>query len=371
MNLDTLHMSRALALAERGRGRTSPNPIVGAVVVDVEGVVVGRGTHEVAGGPHAEVHALDDAGPRARGATLYCTLEPCCHTGRTGPCAPRVAEAGIRRAVIAIEDPNPLVAGGGLSYLRAHGVQVTVGVGRADAERQNRPFFTVVRRHRPFVTMKAALSLDARIASTPGARTPLTGDAANRAVHRLRAEVDAIAVGSGTVMADDPLLTARGIYRYRPLVRVVFDGRLRTPPSARLLSTLDAGPVIIMSTEPAVRAAPGRARALENAGARIEVLDTQGDGPPAASVPLASAFSRLADAGVSSMIVEGGASLQRAVWAAGLVDRVQVFVSPRAVGARGVPWLPYETFLLSGLADAAAVPVGDDVLIEAYVHRTD
>jgi diaminohydroxyphosphoribosylaminopyrimidine deaminase/5-amino-6-(5-phosphoribosylamino)uracil reductase len=368
---DTVFMSRALALAERGRGRTSPNPVVGAVVVDDEGVVVGRGAHELAGGPHAEVHALNDAGSRARGATLYCTLEPCCHTGRTGPCAPRVAEAGIRRAVIAIEDPNPLVAGGGLAYLRAHGVEVAVGVGRDAAERQNRPFFTFVRRHRPFVTMKAALSLDACIAAAPGTRTFLTGRVANRAVHRLRAEVDAIAIGSGTLLADDPLLTARGIYRYRPLVRVVFDRRLRTPPSARLLSTLEAGPVIIMSTEPAIRAAPDRARALRHAGARIEAIDTQGDGPAAATVPLAAAFCRLADAGVTSMIVEGGASFHRAVWTAGLVDRVQVFVSPRAVGDTGVPWLPYELLALSGLTEMTAVPVGDDVLIEAYVHRTD
>jgi diaminohydroxyphosphoribosylaminopyrimidine deaminase/5-amino-6-(5-phosphoribosylamino)uracil reductase len=363
-------MSRALALAERGRGRTSPNPIVGAVVVDDEGVVVGRGAHEFAGGPHAEVHALDDAGPRARGATLYCTLEPCCHTGRTGPCAPRVSAAGIRRAVVAVEDPNPLVAGGGLAFLRANGVEVTVGVGRDEAERQNLPFFTVVRRRRPFVTMKAALSLDARIAAAPATRTFITGEAANRAIHRLRAEVDAIAVGSGTVLADDPLLTARGVYRYRPLVRVVFDGRLRTPPSSRLLSTLDAGPVIIVSTEPAVRAAPDRARALREAGARIEAIDTQADGLSPATVPLAAAFSRLAGEGVTSMIVEGGPSLHRAVWAAGLVDRIQVFVSPRPAGERGVPWLPYEMLRLSGRAGAAA-PVGQDVLIEAYVHGTD
>jgi diaminohydroxyphosphoribosylaminopyrimidine deaminase/5-amino-6-(5-phosphoribosylamino)uracil reductase len=368
---DAAHMSRALGLAERGRGRTSPNPVVGAVIVDDEGVVVGRGAHEVAGGPHAEIQALDDAGARARGATLYCTLEPCCHTGRTGPCAPRVADAGIRRAVVAIEDPNPLVAGGGLSYLRAHGVEVTIGIGRDAAVRQNLPFFTAVRRGRPFVTVKAALSLDACIAAAPGVRTWLTGDAANRAVHRLRAEVDAIAVGSGTLLADDPLLTVRGIFRYRPLVRVVFDTRLRTPPSARLLSTLEAGPVIIMSTEPAVRAAPDRARALRNAGARIEAIDTQGDGRPAASVPLAAAFHRLLDAGVTSMIVEGGAALHRAVWTEGLADRVQIFVSSLVVGETGVPWLPYDVFALSGLEETTALPVGNDVLIEAYVHRTD
>ena len=238
MSTDTMHMARALALAERGRGRTSPNPMVGAVVVDDEGVVVGRGSHEFAGGPHAEIHALADAGDRARGATLYCTLEPCCHTGRTGPCAPRVVDAGIRRAVIAVEDPNPLVSGprpGAPARSRHRGRGRRARARRA--ERLNAPFFTVMRRRRPFVTMKVALSRDG-LRRRPGrARTQLTGAAANRLIHRERAEVDAIGVGSGTVLADDPLLTARGAYRTRPLTRVVFDRSLRTPPAARLLST--------------------------------------------------------------------------------------------------------------------------------------
>ena len=220
---DDDYMARALALAERGRGRTSPNPMVGALVVDDEGVIVGRGAHEVAGGPHAEVHALADAGGRARGATLYCTLEPCCHTGRTGPCAPRVVAAGIRRAIVAMEDPNPLVGGRGLDHLRDAGIDVSVGVLRDRAEALNRGFLTAMRLRRPFVTLKVALSVDARVAAAAGARTALTGAAANRAIHRERAEVDAIAVGSETVLVDDPLLTARGAYRYRPLTRVVFD----------------------------------------------------------------------------------------------------------------------------------------------------
>src|SRR5262245_33863853 len=211
---DAAFMSRALTLAERGRGRTSPNPMVGALVVDDEGVIVGRGSHEFAGGPHAEVHALNDAGDRARGATLYCTLEPCSHTGRTGPCAPLVARAGIRRAVVAVEDPNPNVSGRGLSYLRAQGVEVCVGVRRSEAERLNRPCFTAIRLGRPHVTMKAALSLDARMSASVGSRTPITGPAASMLIHRERAEVDAIAIGSQTAIVDDPLLTARGAYRH-------------------------------------------------------------------------------------------------------------------------------------------------------------
>ena len=226
MKLDhAYYMRKALALAERGRGRTSPNPTVGAVIVDERGVIVGRGAHEKAGEPHAEILALQDAGNRARGATLYCTLEPCAHTGRTGPCAPAVADAGIRKAIIALEDPNPLVNGAGLAWLRSRGVEVNVGTLRDRAEEQNLPFLTAVRLGRPLVILKAAVSLDGKIAAAPGQRTPLTGPAANRFIHRQRAEVDAIAVGSGTVLADDPLITPRGAYRFRTLTRAEIDAR--------------------------------------------------------------------------------------------------------------------------------------------------
>src|SRR6185295_19350747 len=183
---DTEYMARALAIAERGRGRTSPNPMVGAVVVDREGVVVGRGTHEFAGGPHAEVHALRDAGERARGGTLYCTLEPCSHIGRTGACAPVVADAGLTRVVVATADPNPLVNGSGLEILRRRGISVTAGILDREARTLNAPFFTVMTRHRPFITMKVALSADHRIAMRPGVRTSLTGPAAARLIHRDR-----------------------------------------------------------------------------------------------------------------------------------------------------------------------------------------
>ncbi|HEY2905220.1 MAG TPA: bifunctional diaminohydroxyphosphoribosylaminopyrimidine deaminase/5-amino-6-(5-phosphoribosylamino)uracil reductase RibD, partial [Vicinamibacterales bacterium] len=245
---DDRFMERALILAERGRGRTSPNPLVGAVIVSSEGVVVGQGAHEFAGGPHAEVHALDAAADRARGATLYCTLEPCCHTGRTGPCVVRIVEAGVRRVVAAMPDPNPLVAGKGFAFLRSHDIDVSIGVGEPAARALNQPFFTLITEHRPFVIAKAAVSADGMIAASPGARTQLTGTMASRHAQRVRAEIDAIGVGSGTILADDPLLTARGAFRERALTRVIFDRRLRTPPSARVLSTADAGPVIIVTT---------------------------------------------------------------------------------------------------------------------------
>lgn len=361
--LHVLYMERALALAERGRGRTSPNPMVGAVVVDRDGVIAGRGAHEYAGGPHAEVHALNEAGARAAGGTLYCTLEPCSHTGRTGPCAPRVVEAGIARAVIAVEDPNPLVAGRGLALLREHGIEVTLGVLRERAERLNGPFFTVMRRRRPFVTMKVALSSDRRIAAAAGAGTRLTGPAADRLVHRERAEVDGIAVGSGTVLADDPLLTPRVAWRQRPLIRVVFDSRLRVPPSARMLSTLETGPVIIVTTPSAATAAPERIRALTDAGASVDVV--------AAERRLEHALERLAARGVTSLVVEGGAVLHRAFWDAGLVDRVEMFITPHVLGRGGIEWLPFSLLATRALSEVTARMVGDDILIEAYVHRPD
>jgi diaminohydroxyphosphoribosylaminopyrimidine deaminase/5-amino-6-(5-phosphoribosylamino)uracil reductase len=364
MATDTMFMAKALALAERGRGRTSPNPMVGAIIVDDEGVVVGRGAHEVAGGPHAETRAFADAGTRTRGATLYCTLEPCSHTGRTGPCAPQVVAAGIRRAVIAIEDPNPQVQGRGLVHLREHGIEVCAGVLREAAERLNGPFFTVMQRRRPFVTMKVALSREGFVAGPKGARADLTGPAANRFIHRERAEVDAIAVGSGTVLADDPVLTPRGAYRARPLIRVVFDRGLRTSPGARLLATVAVGPIIIIGAISTVPGAAERATALQEAGARVELIPARYPGEF-----LGVAMSRLAETGVSSIVVEGGPRLHAALWDARLVDRVQVFRTSAAVGPEGVSWLDSTIFSAAVLDDVSTLRLGDDEMMQGYVHR--
>lgn len=361
---DTFFMRKALLLAERGRGTTSPNPMVGALVVDRDGVIVGRGAHEFAGGPHAEVHALNDAGPAARGATLYCTLEPCSHTGRTGPCAPLVAAAGIRRVVVATEDPNPLVAGRGLALLRDRGLEIRTGVLSCDAERLNAPFFTVMRLQRPFVTVKIAVSQDGKVAVAAGARTPLTGPSANRQVQRDRAEVDAIAIGSGTVLCDDPVLTARGAYRSRTLVRVVFDSRLRTPPTARIFGSLSAGPVIIVGSAEPEAASLEKKDALVAAGATVELL------PDRDRIP--AALRLLATRGVQSMIVEGGPTLHEAFWNASVVDRVQMYVTPRVLGEPGVEWRRTPDMLnASAPYDRSVRLFGDDVLIEGYVHRID
>lgn len=355
---DADYMRRALFLAARGRGRTSPNPMVGAVVVSADGVVVGQGFHERAGQPHAEIRALDLAAGRARGATLYITLEPCNHQGRTPPCAARIVAAGIGRVVAAIEDPNPLVQGRGFAFLRAHGVTVDVGPGAREAVALNQPFLTCMRKGRPFVILKAATSLDGRIAAAPGVRTPLTSPEANRHAHRLRAEVDAIAVGSGTVMADDPVLTARGVYRARPLTRVVFDRRLRTPPGARLLSTREHGPVIIVTTPDGASDAAA-CRRLDERGAQIEV---------AREGTLTAALERLGALGVGSLLIEGGAGIHRAAWAEGVVDYVRVYVTPCTLGSGGVPLLEGCAFSLAALVDRAVQPMGPDVVIEGYVH---
>lgn len=355
---DARLMRKALALAERGRGGTSPNPLVGALVVTPDGVIVGRGAHRVAGGPHAEVVALEDAGERARGATLYCTLEPCSHTGRTGPCAPLVTRAGIRRAVIAMQDPNPKVDGGGLRHLRESGVETIVGVEEAAAVRQNAVFLTNIRQRRPHVTLKAAVSLDGYL-GTPGARTRLTGPAADRRVHRQRAEVDALAVGSETVLVDDPALTPRGVYRDRPLARVIFDRRLRTPPSARVLSTLDAGPVIIVGSARAAAAGRGAAD-LTAAGARVLA-------PP--DDDLATALRALLEAGITSLVIEGGGTLHRAALDAGVVDAIHVYITPRTLGPAAVAWIGEGRLAWESLGDRRATWLGDDLLVEGVVKR--
>lgn len=326
-------MTRALFVAERGRGRTNPNPLVGAVVVSPSGVVVGQGAHLVAGGPHAEVHALRDAGEAARGATLYCTLEPCCHIGRTGPCTERIIAAGIRRVVTAIEDPNPRVSGGGHSQLRGAGIEVITGVLEEDAARQNAPFLTWITHDRPWTVVKTAVSADGYVGRHGGqGRQPmgsfrLTSPITDRWMHRQRAWIDAIAVGADTVLADDPLLTARGAWRPRPLTRVIVDWRGRVPSTAAVYSTQSAGPVIMvgLDTVPAAHRAALRARGVD-----VELFESR---------HLAAVAEFLADRNVQSLLVEGGPTLQQAWIEAGLVDAVQC-VQTSAVLGGGVPVAP-------------------------------
>jgi diaminohydroxyphosphoribosylaminopyrimidine deaminase / 5-amino-6-(5-phosphoribosylamino)uracil reductase len=377
-DVDAEFMRRALLLADRGRGQTSPNPMVGALVVSPDGVIVGRGYHTRAGEPHAEIHALRDAGDRARGATLYCTLEPCCHKGRTGPCSVAIVDAGVRRVVAAVTDPHPIVAGGGFRYLRAHGVDVTEGVMAREAARFNDVFFINVQRMRPYVAIKIAMSRDGGIAAAPGVRTPITSRAANRHAQRFRAEVDAIAIGSETLLVDDPLLTVRELYRRRPLTRVIFDTRLRTPTRARILSTRDAGPVIVMSTLESIARHGDRVRALEAAGACVlpaisaaplpqQPLPSQ---PPRLDIAVALA-TLYRDAGVCSVLLEGGPAVHAAAWNAGVVDRVGMYVAPDVFGPTRVPWTMPASFDFNALYDLRKESLGRDQLWEGYVHRLD
>jgi diaminohydroxyphosphoribosylaminopyrimidine deaminase / 5-amino-6-(5-phosphoribosylamino)uracil reductase len=352
-------MRRALEHARRGLGRTTPNPVVGACIVTDEGVVVGDGAHERAGEPHAEVFALEEAGPRARGATLYCTLEPCSHTGRTGPCTERIIAARIKRVVAAMEDPYPLVSGRGFRQLRDGGVEVAAGVEREQAIRLNQPYLTTIREGRPFVIMKAATSLDGRIAAAAGARTQLTSIAVARHAHHQRAQVDAIAIGSGTLLVDDPLLTARHVYRERPLARVIFDRRLRTPATARVLSTLAAGPVIILTSSDAKRLQSERADALERAGAAVEAVEPT----------MAAAFAALVHRGIQSVLLEGGVGVHRAAWDEALVDYVQLYVAPVTLGPDAPPVAAGPMSTIASLVEQKVSVLGPDVLIEGYVHR--
>jgi len=355
-------MRRALQLAARGLGRTTPNPVVGACVVTPDGVVVGQGAHERAGEPHAEVHALEAAGARARGATLYCTLEPCAHTGRTGPCTDRILAAGIRRVVAPVADPDPRVSGRGFAILREHGVDVAVGVERRAAIEINLPFFTAKQKGRPFVILKAAVSRDGYIAARPGERTLLTSAAANRRAQYVRARMDAVAVGSGTVLVDDPRLTVREVYRERPLVRVVFDRRLRTPPSARLFSTLEAGPVIIFTSSETLAASRSHADALAGAGACVVAVDRPGIGPM---------LEKLVGFDVQSVLLEGGSGVHGAAWDEDVVDCVHLYMTRHVLGPGGVRFLGGRRFSPAALVDAHYTDCGGDVILEGYVHRPD
>jgi diaminohydroxyphosphoribosylaminopyrimidine deaminase/5-amino-6-(5-phosphoribosylamino)uracil reductase len=314
---DGAWMRRALALAERGWGQTAPNPMVGAVVVR-DDEVVGEGWHGQFGGPHAEVEALRAAGERARGATLYVTLEPCAHHGKTPPCTEAILAAGVRRVVAATEDPSPAAQGGALR-LRDAGVDVLVGVEASRARELNAPFFHALRSDRPFVQLKLALSLDGALADHSREPGWLTGEAARREVHRLRAGVDAIAVGIGTVLADDPELTVRHAAppRVAP-TRVVFDTSARLPRTSKLAHGASQIPVIVVCWAPE----PAHAAALEHTGVTLLHAATARD-----------ALVALRQRDVRSVLVEGGAALASAFLQEALVDRLIIFRAPLVLGS--------------------------------------
>ena len=358
--LDESYMREALRIAEYARGRTSPNPLVGAIIVR-DGAIVASGWHRAAGEPHAEIHALRMAGELARGATLYVTLEPCAHHGRTGPCAEAVIAAGLARVVIALSDPNPLVAGRGIHLLTAAGIEVTTGICEDEARRQNEIFLKWVTTKRPFVTLKTAMTLDGKIASHTGASQWITGAAARARVHAYRNEYDAILVGIGTVLADDPSLTTRlehGTGK-NPL-RIVLDSEARTPLDAKLVAD-GAAPTIIVVSE---RADHRRVNLLRACGAEVVTLGAQ-------RVDIAALLDYLGARDITSLFVEGGAAVNWSLLAGGSVDKVHAFIAPMLMGGEtaktpigGTGFDSPQTALR--LRDVTVEQLGADILVTGY-----
>lgn len=362
---DAAFMRLALTLAERGRGRVSPNPLVGCVVVH-DGTVVGEGWHAQAGGPHAEVVALAAAGERTRGATVYVTLEPCDHHGRTPPCTEALLDAGVARVVAATLDPNPMVDGRGVARLQQGGVRVDVGLLAAEAEEQNEVFRVAQRERRPFVLYKTAMSLDGKIAVRTGRSRWITGETARDRVHRWRDQFDAVAVGINTVLLDDPLLTTR-IDGGRTPRKVVFDSVARTPTTARLFDEDPQGvpgrvTVFVTDDAPAARVA-----ALRDRGAEVVAVSAQRGRPD-----VAAALAELHARDVTSLLLEGGGTLAWDFFACRSVDRVAWFIAPKLLGGSaagplgglGVASVD-EAFTLDGVRTET---IGHDLLVTGKVR---
>lgn len=363
---DTHYMKMALALAEKGRGHTSPNPLVGAVAVK-DDTIVGKGWHKAAGGPHAEVNALDEAGSRARGGTLYVTLEPCNHQGRTPPCTERIIAAGLQRVVIATADPNPSVTGGGADYLRAKGISVSTGICDEAARRQNEAFFKFVRTGRPFVILKCAATLDGRIATRTGDSKWVTGPAARRFVHQLRHASDAIMVGVGTVKADNPSLTTRledsqGTDPHR----IILDTRLSIPEDAKVLQMESTSDTFIVFNHALDQEKAGR---LADKGVRLIQVPLKDRW-----LDLPAVLERLGEKNMTSLLIEGGSRVMGSAIRSAIADKVHFFYAPKILGGDdGIP-------VCSGSGPeqmAGSVPIDDisvrrfdeDVLITGYIRH--
>lgn len=355
---DVWYMARALELAERGQGYVEPNPLVGCVVVR-DGQVVGEGYHERYGGPHAEIVALERAGAQARGATLFVTLEPCCHHGKTPPCTEAILAAGVARVVAALADPFPQVAGQGIERLRAAGVDVRLGLLEADARAVLAPYWKRVTRGQPWMIAKWAMTLDGRIATRAGQSRWISGEASRALGHRLRGRMDAILVGRGTVEADDPLLTARPAGA-RTALRVVADSLARTPLASQLVRTARQAPVLIAVSA----AAPADSQAaLRAAGCEVQVCP--GDSP---AERLTALLGKLAERSLTNVLVEGGARLLGALFDAGHIDELHAFIAPRLVGGESAPgplagWGLAELAGAPRLADPRIERLGDDVYV--------
>ena len=376
---DAVLMEKALGLARAGVGLVSPNPVVGAVIADSLGRVIGTGSHTYDGVKHAEILALEDAGEKARGATLYINLEPCSHKGRTPACADALIAAGIKRVVASIQDPNPLVSGGGFAKLRAAGVHVDVGLHAEQARRLNEAFAQYVRRKTPLVTLKAAMTLDGKIAPPPGeGETPtalgaggasggwITSEVARAHVQELRHESDAILVGVGTIIADDPLLTDRsGQPRRRPLLRLILDSHLRLPHTSRVVKTAKDDVLVLCSF-----AEEKKKQALQGLGIRVEqIAPPMRDGRP----DMKGVARRLGELEITSLLIEGGAMVNWAALAAKIVDKVFLYYAPKILAGTGsVPFAAGAGY--RHIHEAASVKsfrlhrFGEDFAVEGYLR---
>lgn len=363
LQADRTYMERALVLATHGRGRTSPNPMVGAVLTR-EGAIVGEGFHAAAGGDHAEVAALKTAGRSARGAVCYVTLEPCPHYGRTPPCTDALIRAGVARVIVATYDPNPAVSGKGVERLRTAGIPVEVGLLQEEAVRLNEAYLKFIRTREPFVLLKAATSLDGKLATRTGESRWITGEPARRRVHEMRAAVDALVVGIGTVVRDDPMLTPRleGAEGRDPL-RVILDSRGRLPVTARVLRTGSRPPLVAVADG----LAPSRLSRLRKAGAEVVAV------PPAEEgLSLPALLRELGRRDITAVMIEGGGRVATTALTAGVVDKVILMLAPILIGGRKAPTL------LQGdgaekLADALRIThmrverLGEDIVVEGYL----
>jgi diaminohydroxyphosphoribosylaminopyrimidine deaminase/5-amino-6-(5-phosphoribosylamino)uracil reductase len=355
-------MLRALGLASKGVALAHPNPVVGAVIERNE-VIVGEGFHQYDQLDHAEVVALNAAGEQARGATMYVTLEPCCHTGRTGPCTRAIIEAGIAHVIVAMLDPNPRVAGKGVEQLRRAGVHVSVGVAENAAREANADFARWILTRRPLVTLKSALTLDGRIAAKRGATTAISNEQSRASVQRLRHEADAVLTGVGTVMVDDPLLTDRtGEPRRRKLLRVIADSKLRIPLKSKIVTSAD-GDVLLATTQPLTST---KARALQRAG--VEVMRVKaGRG----RVDLEALVAELGRREILNLLLETGAEMNASAIESGIVDKLVLYYAPRVIGVEGVPFAALRgkvALRLPVLRDVRSVQYGSDTVIEGWTR---
>jgi diaminohydroxyphosphoribosylaminopyrimidine deaminase/5-amino-6-(5-phosphoribosylamino)uracil reductase len=361
------YMTATIRLARKGRGMVSPNPLVGAVIVKGN-KIVGSGYHHFYGGPHAEVYALKNARARARGADLYINLEPCCHHGKTPPCTDVLIKSGIRRVFIGITDPNPLVSGRGIRKLRKAGIEVETGILQKECRLLNEAFIKYITQKIPFAVLKLAATLDGKIATSTGDSRWISCDDARRLVHRLRSEADAVLVGSGTVLADDPQLTVRhhsGALRKNP-VRIIVDSRLRTPLSSQVLRTAHEIKTIIATTKQAPKSKIAK---IKQCGAEVVVVSSRNN-----RVDLKRLMRHLAAQGIAHVLIEGGSELSAAALHDGIVDKVLFFYAPKIiggaharsmVGGKGVPRISDAI----SLADVHYKKIGKDILVEGYIDN--